>query len=82
MRYKSTRGNVQGFSFEDVVFTGYASDGGLFMPETIPHVDKDTLQKWKAWTYLELCKEIMSLFISQEEVPHYDLSGKLEVKCL
>lgn len=75
MKYRSSRGKAQAESFEDVLFSGYASDGGLFMPETIPFVDKTTLEKWKKLSYLELCKEVMSLFIPQEEIPAKDLEG-------
>ena len=39
MRYTSTRGEVTGVSFEHVLLTGLAADGGLFVPETWPHVD-------------------------------------------
>jgi threonine synthase len=34
--YCSTRGDVKGASFEDVVLAGLASDRGLFVPESIP----------------------------------------------
>lgn len=64
---------MQAESFEDVLFSGYASDGGLFMPERIPLVDKTTLEKWKNLSYLDLSKEVMSLFIPPEEIPAKDL---------
>ena len=76
MKYRSTRGKVQAESFEDVLFSGYASDGGLFMPERIPLVDKTTLEKWKNLSYLDLSKEVMSLFVPPEEIPAKDLDGK------
>lgn len=75
MKYRSTRGKVQAESFEDVLFSGYASDGGLFMPERIPLVDKTTLEKWKNLSYLDLSKAVMSLFIPPEEIPAKDLDG-------
>jgi threonine synthase len=34
--YCSTRGDVKGASFEDVVLAGLASDRGLFVPESFP----------------------------------------------
>lgn len=77
MKYRSTRGKVEAASFEDVLFSGYASDGGLFMPESIPVVDRATLEKWKGHSYLELTKEVMSLFIPPEEISTEDLNGKL-----
>ncbi|MDB0001689.1 hypothetical protein N9E41_02625, partial [Oceanospirillaceae bacterium] len=36
MRYISTRGLAPSLSFEDVLLTGLASDGGLYVPETLP----------------------------------------------
>ena len=77
MKYRSTRGKVEATSFEDVLFSGYAGDGGLFMPESIPVVDRATLEKWKGLSYLELTKEVMSLFIPPEEITSEDLNGKL-----
>ena len=68
---------MQATSFEEVLFSGYASDGGLFMPENIPVVDKTTLERWKALSYLELTKEVMSLYIPPEEITTQDLIGKL-----
>ena len=77
MKYRSTRGKVEATSFEDVLFSGYAGDGGLFMPESIPVVDRAALEKWKGLSYLELTKEVMSLFIPPEEISTEDLNGKL-----
>jgi hypothetical protein len=36
MRFKSTRGRSGTLSFEEVVLGGLASDGGLYVPESIP----------------------------------------------
>ena len=38
MKYISTRGGVEPKSFEDVVLTGLAEDGGLFVPEQLPNL--------------------------------------------
>ena len=76
MKYRSTRGKVCSSSFEDVLFSGYTSDGGMFMPEHIPVLDKATLEKWKELSYLELTKEVMSLFIPPEEISVAELNGK------
>ena len=34
--YRSTRGAVNGASFQKVVLAGLAPDRGLFVPETVP----------------------------------------------
>ena len=75
MKYFSTRGKVQAESFEDVLFSGFTSDGGLYMPERIPVVDECTLQKWKSLSYMELVSEVTSLFIPPEEIPPEELKG-------
>jgi threonine synthase len=71
-KYKSTRGGDAGLSFEEAVFSGLASDGGLLIPDFIP----DVSQKYKEWSSLsfaELAFEIASLYCSEQEVPADDL---------
>ena len=82
MKYRSTRGKATSSSFEDVLFKGYASDGGLFMPEQIPVVNKSTLEKWKGLSYLDLTKNVMSLFIPQKEINPEELNGKSLLTCI
>nr|XP_036586108.1 threonine synthase [Colletotrichum truncatum]KAF6796299.1 threonine synthase [Colletotrichum truncatum] len=72
-RYLSTRGEDSGFSFEEAVLKGLASDGGLFIPEHIPQVDN--WQAWKDLSFPELAYEILSLYISPSEIPSDDLKG-------
>jgi hypothetical protein len=42
--YKSTRGAQLGLSFEDVVLGGLATDGGLYVPATIPSITPAQLE--------------------------------------
>ena len=44
MKYQSSRGGVKDLSFEDVLFAGYAPDGGLFVPSSIPRLSLETLR--------------------------------------
>ena len=60
MRYKSTRGGVNGLSFKEAFLMGLAIDGGLIVPEYIPKVN---LSKLKNLSYKELAFEIFTLFI-------------------
>ena len=76
MKYNSTRGGAKGFSFEEALLSGYASDGGLFMPEVIPKVTTSTLKLWAKLSYVDLVKEIVALYVSQDEMPKADLDGK------
>ncbi|MBP5640120.1 MAG: hypothetical protein J6X55_11620, partial [Victivallales bacterium] len=71
-KYISTRGNVSGLNFKDAVMMGLADDGGLLLPAEIPHIDSDTLKRWKALSYPELAYEVMSPFIG-DAVPADDL---------
>ena len=36
MKYISTRGAAPVLNFEEVVLAGLASDGGLYVPESVP----------------------------------------------
>jgi len=45
VRYKSTRGvNSEALSFEEVVLGGLATDGGLFVPESIPQFSYEDIE--------------------------------------
>ena len=43
IRYVSTRGNGPELNFEDVLLAGLASDGGLYVPTSLPHFSKEDL---------------------------------------
>jgi len=73
MKYKSTRDGDHEFSFEQAICSGYAPDGGLFVPSTLPSIDVETLIAWSKLTFPELAYEIMRLFISADEINDSDL---------
>lgn len=76
MEYISTRGSTGAVDFEGALFSGYAPDGGLFMPRRIPSLDGDTLRRWSCLSYRDLVKELCSLFITAELVPRSTLNGE------
>lgn len=80
MEYVSTRGGTGSVDFEGALFSGYAPDGGLFMPQRIPSLDRDTLQRWSRLSYRELVKELCSLFIMTELVPRSTLNGEPQLR--
>ena len=45
MRYISTRGEAPALGFEDVLLTGLATDGGLYVPESLPHFDLEEIRR-------------------------------------
>lgn len=77
--YRSTRSQAeQALSFEDVVMTGLAKDGGLFVPSAIPKLDADFVSKWKNLTFQELAFNIMRHYIDSAEIPDEDLRVLVE----
>jgi len=83
MRFVSTRGdNKTSWSLREAIFAGFASDGGMFMPETIPELTPQQLSKWSE-AYLEnpqtfplfhqIAVDVLSLFIEETEIPKADL---------
>ena len=65
MKYLSTRGD-KADSFKEVLFSGLASDGGLYVPNSIPFFKKEKLHSFANLEYHELCYEITKEFINNE----------------
>ncbi len=59
MRYISTRGGGSPKTFEQVVLTGLAPDGGLYVPNEIPHFSATAIAGWQGLSYQELAFEVM-----------------------
>ncbi|PVH14930.1 threonine synthase [Candidozyma duobushaemuli] len=77
--YRSTRSaSEKTLSFEDVVMTGLAHDGGLFVPSSIPSLDKSFIEDWKNLDFQQLAFKIMRLYISTTDIPDNDLSILIE----
>jgi threonine synthase len=74
MKYTSTRSSSISCSFEDAICSGYAPDGGLFVPESLPPVSAATLQEWAKLPYPVLSQQVLRLFIAQEEISDADLT--------
>lgn len=71
MNYISTRGGMAPQSFSNILLEGLATDGGLAIPESYPHISAHTLEQWRHLSYDELAFEILSLFIT--DIPSEDL---------
>jgi len=70
MKYISTRASADSTErkrFCEILLEGLAPDGGLYLPESYPQVDGDTLSRWREvyrdHGYAELAFEILSLYI-------------------
>lgn len=63
IRYVSTRGQAPELNFEDVLLTGLASDGGLYVPNTLPIFGREQLTAMQGMSYPDLAYEIVSPFV-------------------
>jgi threonine synthase len=77
MRYISTRGGVKPKTFEEVVLTGLAEDGGLFVPEEIPKFSTEEIASWSDLSYEELALKVITPFVGGS-IPEQDLRGLIE----
>lgn len=63
MYYNSTRGGETKLTASQAILKGLAEDGGLFMPEQIPVLDK-SFHQLSGMTYQETAYEVMKLFLT------------------
>jgi threonine synthase len=63
MKYISTRGGISPITFKEAVMMGLATDGGLLLPESLPEVDRDTINRWESFSFQQLASDIFQLFI-------------------
>ena len=77
MRYISTRGEAPSLSFEEVVLTGLASDGGLYVPETLPQFSESEIASWAGLSYRELALKVIAPFVAGE-IPEADLKALID----
>ena len=72
INYLSTRGGQSSLQYEDVLLSGLARDGGLFMPEEWPIFSHSELNEMKKLSYSELAAKIMTPFI-QPSLSHNEV---------
>lgn len=63
MKYLSTRGESPPANFEQVLLTGLAPDGGLYVPDQLPRFDADAIAAMAGLDYSELALRIMTPFV-------------------
>ncbi|WP_299811093.1 threonine synthase [uncultured Roseibium sp.] len=76
MKYSSTRGEAPILEFSDVLLQGLARDGGLYLPETWPQFDADTIASFAGKSYQEVAYAVISPFIG-DEIPEDDLKAMI-----
>ena len=72
MKYISTRGSGEPQTFEQVLLTGLAPDGGLYVPTELPHIDVKQLADWKNLSYVDLAVEVVAPFVG-DALPRSEL---------
>lgn len=77
MRYISTRGAAPALGFEDVLLTGLATDGGLYVPESLPHFTLEEIRSWRGLPYSELAFKVMYPFV-EDAIPADDFRTMLD----
>ncbi|MEM6824912.1 MAG: threonine synthase [Pseudomonadota bacterium] len=63
MHYVSTRGQAPVLTFEETMLTGLASDGGLYVPETVPTMTEEAISDLSRLDYEQVAFEVMKPFI-------------------
>jgi threonine synthase len=66
LRYVSTRGGVPPCGFEAALFAGLAADGGLYLPETWPRIERDEIEALRGATYQEVALELLAPFVGDD----------------
>ncbi len=65
-RYISTRGEAPALGFCDVMLTGLARDGGLYVPETWPQLSPETIAGFFGRPYWEVAVDVIRPFVGGE----------------
>jgi threonine synthase len=77
MRYVSTRGVAPVLGFEDVLLTGLARDGGLYVPQTWPRLSAAEIASFAGRPYADVATAVMRPYIG-DEVPEAELRSILQ----
>jgi threonine synthase len=64
MLYVSTRGESPAISFADALLAGLARDGGLYMPESWPALERGVISGFKGKPYVDVAFEIIRPFVA------------------
>jgi len=71
MNYISTRGYHDEQKFSEILLSGLAPDGGLYLPIEYPKITHSELDQWRTISYASLTFEILKKFIT--DIPRDDL---------
>ena len=63
MKYVSTRGEAPELGFEDVLLTGLARDGGLYVPAEWPQIGGDELRSLRGSDYCTVAHRVIAPYV-------------------
>ena len=63
LQYLSTRGQAPTLDFEGVLLAGLAKDGGLYLPQALPHFSAAELRAMRGMSYAELATTVIAPFV-------------------
>ena len=64
MLYTSTRSKIEPITSAEAILKGLADDGGLFVPESIPKIKIEEIEKLVGMTYPQRATEILKYFLT------------------
>ncbi len=73
MRHISTRGEAPALGFADVMLAGLARDGGLYVPEAWPRLERETILGFAGRPYAEVAVEVIRRF-TEDSISDADLA--------
>jgi len=77
LKYVSTRGNAPELAFDEVLLSGLALDGGLYVPAAWPEFSAADIQSFAGLPYQELALRVMKPFIGGC-IPDAALAGLID----
>jgi threonine synthase len=77
VKYISTRGQAPALNFEEVLLTGLASDGGLYVPRELPTFSREEIAAMASMDYAQLAQKIITPFVD-DCIPAADLQAILQ----
>jgi threonine synthase len=66
VKYVSTRGSAPVLGFADVLLAGLARDGGLYVPQTWPHLSRETIARFRGTAYVDVATEVIQPFVGDD----------------
>ncbi len=77
LKYVSTRGEAPELNFSEVLLTGLARDGGLYLPKEFPQLSAEEISGFAGKPYSEVALKVIAPFVG-DCIPENDLKAMIE----